>query len=168
MLAFRRFCYSGFAPLVGARIVRLSFFSLASENFLRREQSRRVVAFLVGHGMRTHFRVLTERGRRLARPQISANFNRDVQHFLFFISQLEITSFLTPHFWQIYNINVHLSFLERFDTFRPATQSVSEVQVRCTHCPPGSMSPPSINPCQQLLTTLVAHWRLMSVHFGHF
>ena len=68
MLAFRCFCYFGFAPLVGARIVRLSFFSLASENFLRREQSRRVVAFLVGHGMRTHFRVLTERGRRLARP----------------------------------------------------------------------------------------------------
>ena len=47
-----------------------SSFFLASENFLQREQSRRVVVcFLVGHGMRTHFRVLTERGRRgLARP----------------------------------------------------------------------------------------------------
>ena len=144
------------------------FFPSRVKTFFAESSHVALLLFLVGHGMRTHFRVLTERGRRLARPQISANFNRDVQHFLFFIFILEITSFLTPRFCQHYNTNVHLSFLERFDTFRPATQSVSEVQVRCTHCPPGSMSPPSINPCQQLITTLVAHWRLMSVHFGHF
>ena len=59
-----------------------SHFFLASENFFQWELSSRVVAFLVGHGMRTRFRVPTERGRRLARPQISANFDRDVQHFL--------------------------------------------------------------------------------------
>ena len=68
VLTFRCFCYSVFAPVGGCANCPTLIFLSRVETFFQCELSCRVVAFLVGHGMRTRFRVPTERGRRLARP----------------------------------------------------------------------------------------------------